>query len=86
MQKERTQRKIIKHRKEGEYITKLLQAYKSWGGPCTTANELEIVLLNKNEGASNKRNELLYNRKTHQAGRYRTPKLFKLTEISHEKD
>ena len=75
-----------KHRKEGEYITKLLQASKSWGGPCTTANELEIVLLNKNEDASNKivRNELSYYRKTHQAARNETPELFKLTKISHE--
>ena len=42
MQKERIQRKINEHRKEGEYIIKLLQACKSWGGPCTTAIELEI--------------------------------------------
>ena len=86
MQKERIQRKINKHRKEGKYITKLVQACKFWGGPCTTASELEIVLLNKNEDASNKivRTELSYYRKTHQAARYETPELFKLTKISHE--
>ena len=44
LQKERIQRKINQHRKEGEYITKLLQACKSWGEPCTTATDLEIVL------------------------------------------
>ena len=86
MQKERIQGKINKHRKEGKYITKLVQACKFWGGPCTTASELEIVLLNKNEDASNKivRTELSYYRKTHQAARYETPELFKLTKISHE--
>ena len=86
MQKEKNQRKINEHRKEGEYITKLLQACESWGGPCTTANELEIVLLNKNKHASNKiiRTELSYYRKTQQAERYETPELFGLTKISHE--
>ena len=86
LQKERIQRKINKHRKEGEYITKLLQACKSWGGPCTTANELEIVLLYKNEDASNKiiRTELSYYRKTYEAARYETPELFKLTKMLHE--
>ena len=33
LQKERVQRKMKEHRKEGEYITKLLQACKSWDGP-----------------------------------------------------
>ena len=86
MHKERIQRKINEHRKEGEYITKLLQYCKSWGGPCTTANELEIVLLNKNKDVSNKivRTELSYYRKTHQAERYETSKPFKLTKISHK--
>ena len=47
---------------------------------------LETVLLNKNEDASNKIviTELSYYRKTHQAARYETPELFKLTKISHE--
>ena len=84
--KERIQRKINRHRNEGEDITKLLQACKSWDGPCTTANELEIVLLNKTRDAGNKiiRTELPYYRKTHQAERYDTPEIFKLTKISHE--
>ena len=84
--KERIQRKINRHRNEGEDITKLLQACKCWNGPCTTANELEIVLLNKTRDGGNKivRIELSYYRKTHQAERYETPELFKLTKISHE--
>ena len=47
---------------------------------------LETVILNKNEDASNKIviTELSYYRKTHQAARYETPELFKLTKISHE--
>ena len=86
MQKERIQRKINEHRKEGKYITKLLQACKSWGGLCVTAIELEIVLLNKNKDVSNKivRTELSYYRKTHQGERYESPELFKLTKISHK--
>ena len=46
----------------------------------------KIVLLNQNEDTSNKivRTELSYYRKTHQAARYETPELFKLTKISHE--
>ena len=86
LQKERIQQKINEHSKEGEYITKPLQACKSWGGPWTTANELEIVHLNKNKDISNKivRTELSYYRKTHQAVRHETPELFKPTKISHE--
>ena len=53
--KERIQRKINGHRKEGEYITKLLQACKSWD---TTAYELETVLLTRNRDASYKLSEL----------------------------
>ena len=86
MQKERIQRKIDEHRKEGEYITKLLKACKSWGGSCAKSIELEIILLNKNKDISNKivRTELSYYRKTHQAERYETLELFKLTKILHE--
>ena len=56
------------------------------GGPSTTANKLEIVLLNKNKDVSNKivTTELSYYRKTHQAERYETPEPFKLTKISHK--
>ena len=63
LQKERILRKINE------------QILKSWGRPCTTANELEVVLLDKNEDTSNKiaRTELSYYRKTHQAARYETP-------------
>ena len=63
LQKERILRKINE------------QILKSWGRPCTIANELEVVLLDKNEDTSNKivRIELSYYRKTHQAARYETP-------------
>ena len=50
--KEEFKKKINDHRKKGKHITKLLQTFKSWGGPCTTANELEIVFLNKNKDVS----------------------------------
>ena len=45
-----------------------------------------MVLLNKNKDVSNKifRTELSYYRKTHQAERYETPELFKLTKISQD--
>ena len=86
LHEERIQRKINKHRKEGEYITKHLQACRSWGGPRTTTNVLEIVLLDKNKDVSNKivRIELSYYKKAHQTVRYETPEHFKLTKISHE--
>ena len=84
--KRKNSKKINKYRNEPEYITKLLQACRPWGGPCTTSNELEIGYLNKNKDASNKtvRTELSDYRKTHQAERYETPNLSKLTKISHE--
>ena len=86
LQEERIQRKINKYRKEGEYITKHLQACRCWGGPHTTANVLEIILLDKNKDVINiiVRIELSYYKKAHQTARYETPEHSKLTKISHE--
>ena len=85
LQKLRIERKVNEAKKDQDYTTKLLQACKSWGGPCTTANELEVVLSRRND-LSEKivKTELSYYRKTHQSEKHNVPELFKLTKISHE--
>ena len=74
--KERIQRKINRHRNEGEDITKLLQACKCWDGPCTTANELEIVLLSKTRDGGNK--------KLSELNCHTIEKLIKLKDMKHQ--
>ena len=63
---------------------KLLQACKTWGGPCITPNELELCIQNKPD-ISEKivKSELSYYVHPHQSKRNMEPTLFKIM-IQHD--
>ena len=83
-QKERIQEKIKKAENNSTYLKKLLQSCKTWGGPCTTPNELEMCIKNKPDIAEKiVKTELSYYVHTHQAERNVEPALFKIM-IPHE--
>ena len=44
LQTERIMIKMGKAKKEQEFTKRLLESCKSWGGPCTTPNQIEITL------------------------------------------
>ena len=63
----RTQ-KIKKAENNSTYTKKLLQAYKTWGGPCLTPDELELCIQNKPDIAEKLvKTEMSYYVHTHQA-------------------
>ena len=82
LQTERIMIKMGKAKKELELTKRLLESCKSWGGPCTTPNQIEITLnANPDEMEKIIKTELSYYRHTHKADMVASPELFKL--ISH---
>ena len=82
--KERLEAKLKNSLKSKDYTKKLLQNCKSWGGPCTTVEELQQIL--KEKGAQNVlivKTELAYYAYTHKA-KIARPDLLRLNGISHE--
>ena len=85
LQTERIMIKMGKAKKEQELTKRLLESCKSWGGPCTTPNQIEITL-NANPDKMEKiiKTELSYYRHTHKADMVASPELFKLIRVTHE--
>ena len=81
----RIKAKLEKSEKQKDYSKKLLQTCKSWGGPCTTSEELQNVLLAKPDIQEKiVKTELTYYRSTHKSDIIALPDLFRLNKISHE--
>ena len=75
-------KKMMKKQKNIDYILKLTETCKTWGGPCCSAEELKAVL-NKNPDNEKKiiKTELLFYVYTHKGDRLGRPELFKLSNI-----
>ena len=81
----RIKEKLEKSEKSKDYSKKLLQTYKSWGGPCTTSEELQSVLLAKPDLQEKiVKTELTYYRSTHKSDLLARPDLLRLNKITHE--
>ena len=66
-------------------VTKRLQNYKSWGGPCTPVEELyEIIRGKPDQQVQIVKNELTYFAQTHKAAKIVRPHLFRPKGFSHE--
>ena len=88
-QKELHQMKIEEKLQQGRnasnYTNKLLGKCKSWGGPVTSAEELNSILESKPDIAEHIiRTELAYYRDTHKADVIANPRLYKLNKLTHE--
>ena len=85
LQQKRIVEKLSKAKKETDYTTKLLQICKTWGGPCTTCDELGTVLKSKHEICEKVvKTELSYYRNTHKIDVIARPDLFKIVHVTHE--
>ena len=83
--KERLEVKLKKATKSKDYTKKLLQNCKSWGGPCTSIDELRLILNNKgDQEIFIVKTELAYYVHTHKAHRIARPDLFKQNGIAHD--
>ena len=83
-QKEQIKDKIRKAENNSICTEKLLPACKTWGGPCTTPNELELCIQIKRDIAEKfVKTELSYYVHTHHAERNMEPTLFKIM-IPHD--
>ena len=82
----RIKEKLNKGIRMTDNARKLLQNYKTWGGPCSSAEELQKALAVKPD-ISEKivKNELTYYRNTHKTDVIARSELFRLINISHEK-
>ena len=65
--KERLKLKLKKSQKAKDYTKKLLQDCKSWGGPCTSVDELHQVLNKKDNHIHILKTEMAYYAHTHKA-------------------
>ena len=67
-----------------DYYVKM-QECKAWGGPCTTANELCHILMQKpDQDRVIVRTEMAFFGHSHKAEKIAKPSLFCLNDISHE--
>ena len=85
LQRKRIEQKHAKRKRQMGYVDKLLRMCKSWGGPCTSIAELELVL--KANGALVEKivkTELSYYKHTHRADIIARPNLFKLVKVMQE--
>ena len=83
--KVRIQSKLDKRVQQKDYSRKLLQICKTWGGPCSTAEELQSILINKPDIQERiVKVELNYYRSTHKSDIIARPDLFRVNKIGHE--
>ena len=83
--KERIEWKLKKASKAKDYTKQLLQNCKSWGGPCTSVDELEKIIKEKpGKQEIIVKNEMAYYAHTHKTDKIARPDLFKLNRISHQ--
>ena len=83
--KNKIEEKLEKVKKSQDYTSKLLKDSKSWGGPCTSDDELISILhcnLQKQEQIV--KTELAFYSHSHHSERIASPELFKMNRISHE--
>ena len=81
----RIKEKLDKSDKTKDYLKKLLQNCKIWGGPCTTGEELQSVLLARPDNQEKiVKTELTYYRNTHKSHIIAQPDLFRINKITHE--
>ena len=81
----RIKEKLEKSERQKDYSKKLLQTCKTWGGPCTTAEELHITLTDKSDIQERiVKVELAYYRTTHKNDLKTHPELCRLNKITHE--
>ena len=67
-----------------DYTSKLLKDCKSWGGPCTSGDELISVLhCNPQIQEQIVKTELALYSHSHQSERITRPELFKMNRVSH---
>ena len=74
--KERLELKLKKAQKAKDYTKKLLQDCKSWGGPCTSVDELHQVLIGKDTQNRILKTEMAYYVHTHKADKIARKQLF----------
>ena len=85
--KERLDAKLKKCAKSKDNTRKLLDNYKSWGGPCTPIEELDQILKERSELEEHiVKTELAYYNHTHKADKIARRELFKLNGIPHDEN
>ena len=82
--KERLELKLKKAQKTKDYTKKLLQDCKSWGGPCTSVDELHQVLNGKDNHSHILKTEMAYYAHTHKADKIARKQLFRINGITYE--
>ena len=83
--KRKLEEKLKKSSKAKDYTKNLLQNCKSWGGPCTTVEELQQILKKKSDRDVHiVKTELAYYAHTLKADKLERADLFRLNGISHE--
>ena len=83
--KERIEMKLAVAKRSQNYTKKLLNRCKSWGGPCTSMDELHEVLQRKPEIQRDiVKTELGYYVHTHKYDKSAKSDLFRLNKISHD--
>ena len=82
LQLQKIKEKMTKKQKNIDYVLKLIETCKTWGGHCCSAEELKTVL-KKNPDNEKKiiKTELSFYVHTHKADRLDRPELFKLSNI-----
>lgn len=82
VQKQAIERRMSAKKKNIDYVRKLAQTCKKWGGPCCSVEELKEVL-KKNVHIDKKivKTELSFYVHTHKGDRANRPELFKLVNI-----
>lgn len=82
---QRLQEKLIKCAKAKDYTKKLLSNCKTWGGPCTSVDELHGILNAKpDEQERIVKTEHSYYVHTHKSDKIARPALYKINGITHE--
>ena len=84
LHKQKIEEKIRLAEKQGQYTNKLLTQCKSWNGPITSVEELNVILKGKPNAEEIVKTELTYYRNTHRSEVIASPNLFKLNKVSHE--
>ena len=82
--KERLELKLKKAQKAKDYTKKLLQDCKSWGGPCTSVDELHQMLNGKDNHSHILKTEMAYYAHTHKADKIARKQLFRINGITYE--
>ena len=81
---ERLKEKILKADKSKDYIKKLLQDCKSWGGPATTSEELISIISGRENTHHILRTEVAYYAHTHKSSRITNKDLYRINGVSDE--